>query len=130
MLPDRLGRQGRVHSLDKLQPGPPHDNPSPMGSPRTLVPQDPTPWGSNSSNTVLSTAGQGVTRNNQKKEAVGNINRLFSMNKIKKDDSVRVAASQNRVVEVSLKQNTNIENSRSLLQTAQGGADPEVPAAG
>ena len=121
---DRLqvtGSRTRVQSLDRLGPGPAHDDPSPMGSPRTPVPQDPAPRGSNSSNTVLSTAGQGVTRDNQKKEAVGNINRLFSMNKIKKDDSVRVAASQHRVVEVSDRQNTNIEESRSykLLKEEQ-----------
>ena len=82
----RMGRAGsvgaaavssprqRVQSLDRsrLQPSTVqhHDDPSPMGSPKVVK--------------VLS--GQ---RENERKEAVGNINRMFSMANIRKGDAVQ-----------------------------------------
>merc|ERR1712115_288924 len=78
----RMGRSGsetrhqvsatnrnRVQSIDRLGTVScsHHDDPSPMGSPRTEVVR------------ILSTAGTGVYRENEKKEAVGNINRLVTV---------------------------------------------------
>merc|ERR1712180_94532 len=78
----RMGRSGsetrhqvsatnrsRVQSIDRLGTvsSSHHDDPSPMGSPRTEVVR------------ILSTAGTGVYRENEKKEAVGNINRLVTV---------------------------------------------------
>ena len=76
------GPRQRVQSLDRSRLQAPithHDDPSPMGSPRTEVVK------------VLSTAGTGIHRDNEKKEAVGNINRMFSMVKIRKADAVQIA---------------------------------------
>ena len=96
------GARQRVQSLDRLQPPlSHHDDPSPMGSPRTEVVK------------VLSTAGTGINRHNEKKEAVGNINRLFSMAKIKKDDAVREASNQRRLLETATSQKTSNDESHS-----------------
>jgi len=100
------GPRQRVQSLDRGRLQPPivvhHDDPSPMGSPRTEVVK------------VLSTAGTGINRENEKKEAVGNINRLFSMAKIKKDDAARVNSAKQRAPETSEeKANQAFEESRS-----------------
>ena len=74
------GPRQRVQSLDRsrLQPSTVqhHDDPSPMGSPRVMK--------------VLSTAGSGSQRENERKEAVGNINRMFSMANIRKGDPVQI----------------------------------------
>ena len=93
----------RAQSLDRLQPQnfSPHDDPSPMGSPRLEVVK------------VLSTAGTGINRDNEKKEAVGNINRLFSVAMVKKDDAVRVNNAKNRSVEAIDKPYDSYEESRS-----------------
>jgi hypothetical protein len=101
--PTAPGAGARGQSIDRLQaPGfRAHDNPSPMGSPRVEVVK------------VLSTAGTGVSRDNEKKEAVGNINRLFSIAKIKKDDAARVAGAKSRGVEAVEGQNSSYEESRS-----------------
>merc|ERR1719458_630964 len=76
------GPRQRVQSLDRgpIQPSAPpvhHDDPSPMGSPNVVQ--------------VLSSAGSGSQRENERKEAVGNINRMFSMVKIRKEDPVQIA---------------------------------------
>ena len=76
------GPRQRVQSLDRgpIQPSAPpvhHDDPSPMGSPNVVK--------------VLSSAGSGSQRENERKEAVGNINRMFSMVKIRKEDPVQIA---------------------------------------
>jgi len=102
-----LGPRQRVQSLDRgrLQaPTNHHDDPSPMGSPRTEVVK------------VLSTAGTGIHRDNEKKEAVGNINRMFSMVKIKKDDASRVNSAKKRTSETEEKSNRSFEESRSYQQ--------------
>merc|ERR1712088_609297 len=101
------GPRQRVQSLDRgrLQaPTTHHDDPSPMGSPRTEVVK------------VLSTAGTGIHRDNEKKEAVGNINRMFSMVKIKKDDAARVNSAKKRTSETEEKSNSSFEESRSYQQ--------------
>ena len=101
------GPRQRVQSLDRgrLQaPTTHHDDPSPMGSPRTEVVK------------VLSTAGTGIHRDNEKKEAVGNINRMFSMVKIKKDDASRVNSAKKRTSETEEKSNRSFEESRSYQQ--------------
>ena len=62
----------------RLQPSPiAHDDPSPMGSPIVVKALSPT-----------SGCGGG-RRENEKKEAVGNINRMFSFANMRKDDVVR-----------------------------------------
>ena len=103
------GPRQRVQSLDRSRLQPPtthHDDPSPMGSPRTEVVK------------VLSTAGTGIQRDNEKKEALGNINRMFSMVKIKKDDAARVTSAKTRTSETEEKANANssFEESRSYQQ--------------
>jgi len=45
---------------------------------------------------VLSTAGTGIKRDNEVKEALGNINRFFTIDNIKKDDAVRMSRSRSR----------------------------------
>ena len=45
---------------------------------------------------VLSTAGTGIKRDNEVKEALGNINRFFTIKDIKKDDAVRMSRSRSR----------------------------------
>merc|ERR1719430_2839732 len=102
-----MGPRQRVQSLDRgrLQaPTNHHDDPSPMGSPRTQVMK------------VLSTAGTGIHRDNEKKEAVGNINRMFSMAKIKKDDAARVNSAKKRASETEEKSDGSFEESRSYQQ--------------
>jgi len=102
-----MGPRQRVQSLDRgrLQaPTTHHDDPSPMGSPRTEVVK------------VLSTAGTGIHRDNEKKEAVGNINRMFSMVKIKKDDAARVNSAKKRTSETEEKSKSSFEESRSYQQ--------------
>ena len=101
------GPRQRVQSLDRGRLQPPtthHDDPSPMGSPRTEVVK------------VLSTAGTGIHRDNEKKEAVGNINRMFSMVKIKKDDAARVTSAKKRTSETEEKSKSSFEESRSYQQ--------------
>merc|ERR1719381_8283 len=101
------GPRQRVQSLDRSRLQAPithHDDPSPMGSPRTEVVK------------VLSTAGTGIHRDNEKKEAVGNINRMFSMVKIKKDDAARVTNAKKRASETEEKSNSSFEESRSYQQ--------------
>ena len=46
--------------------------------------------------TVLSSAGTGIKRENEVKEALGNINRFFTIDKVKKDDAERVSRTRNR----------------------------------
>merc|ERR1712110_1141883 len=87
------GPRQRVQSLDRgrLQaPTTHHDDPSPMGSPRTEVVK------------VLSTAGTGIHRDNEKKEAVVNI---------KKDDASRVNSAKKRTSETEEKSNRSFEES-------------------
>ena len=71
------GARQRVQSLDRSPIQPlvvhHHDNPSPMGSPQ-----------------VVKGCGLSV-RENERKEAVSNINRMFSMVKIRKADAVQIA---------------------------------------
>jgi len=43
---------------------------------------------------ILSTAGSGIKRGNEVKEALGNINRFIMMDKVKKDDAVRISRSR------------------------------------
>ena len=76
------GARQRVQSLDRSRNQPlvvhHHDNPSPMGSPKVVK--------------VVSTPGCGMSvRENERKEAVSNINRMFSMVKIRKADPVQIA---------------------------------------
>jgi len=47
-------------------------------------------------NKTLSTAGTGIKRENEVKEALGNINRFIVIDKVKKDDSVRVSRARHR----------------------------------
>eukprot|EP00091_Calanus_sinicus_P004756 TRINITY_DN15088_c0_g1_i1.p1 TRINITY_DN15088_c0_g1~~TRINITY_DN15088_c0_g1_i1.p1 ORF type:complete len:162 (+),score=24.00 TRINITY_DN15088_c0_g1_i1:417-902(+) len=47
---------------------------------------------------VLSTAGTGINRNNEVNEARGNINRFFTVDKVKRDDALRVANVAQRKV--------------------------------
>merc|ERR1712012_583477 len=49
---------------------------------------------------VLSTAGTGIKRDNEKKEALGNINRFITMDKMKKDDAVRSEKNKKREVQM------------------------------
>jgi hypothetical protein len=46
--------------------------------------------------TILSTTGTGIKRENEVKEALGNINRFFTIDKVKKDDAERVSRARNR----------------------------------
>ena len=48
---------------------------------------------------VLSTAGSGIKREKEKVEALSNINRFITIDKIKRDDSVRVEADKSREVQ-------------------------------
>merc|ERR1712062_382569 len=43
---------------------------------------------------ILSTAGTGIKRGNEVKEALGNINRFIMIDKVKKDDAARVSRSR------------------------------------
>merc|ERR1711892_1013737 len=45
---------------------------------------------------VLSSAGIGIKRENEVKEALGNINRFFTVDKMKMDDAERVSRSKTR----------------------------------
>jgi len=45
---------------------------------------------------ILSTAGTGIKRENEIKEALGNINRFYTVDKIRKDDAERVSRSRTR----------------------------------
>jgi len=45
---------------------------------------------------ILSTAGTGIKRENEVKEALGNINRFIMIDKVKKDDAARVSRSRTR----------------------------------
>ena len=47
---------------------------------------------------VLSTAGTGINRNNEVREALGNINRFFTVDKVQRDDALRVTNSEHRKV--------------------------------
>merc|ERR1712012_854454 len=49
---------------------------------------------------VLNTAGTGIKRDNEKKEALGNINRFITMDKMKKDDAVRSEKNKKREVQM------------------------------
>ena len=48
---------------------------------------------------VLSTAGTGLKRDNEKVEALGNINRFITMDKMKRDDATRVESDKAREVQ-------------------------------
>ena len=48
---------------------------------------------------VLSTAGTGLKRENEKVEALSNINRFITMDKVKRDDAVRVENDKAREVQ-------------------------------
>jgi len=68
---------------------------------------------------VLSTAGTGIKRDNEKIEALGNINRFITMDKMKKDDATR--AANNKVREVQMKdiQIEHIKDDKDYLQVKQ-----------
>eukprot|EP00092_Neocalanus_flemingeri_P053231 GFUD01062505.1.p1 GENE.GFUD01062505.1~~GFUD01062505.1.p1 ORF type:complete len:530 (+),score=118.84 GFUD01062505.1:81-1670(+) len=70
-----------------------HDDPSPVTERRTIQEKVEVVK-------VLSTAGSGIKRNNEVKEALGNINRFFSVDKIKRDDAARVANPRHQEVHV------------------------------
>jgi len=76
-----------------------HDDPSPMGSPRPEVVK------------VLSTAGSGMVRDNEKKEAVGNINRLITVAMTKKEEGEIPA--QEKTKKWSVQPNGCYEESRN-----------------
>ena len=70
---------------------------------------------------VLSTAGTGVKRDNEKREALGNINRFITMDKMKQEDGQRAAADkQRRVGEVRVEHRApppeHIEDDKSYDQ--------------
>ena len=48
---------------------------------------------------VLSTAGTGIKRDNEKFEALNNINRFITMDKVKRDDATRVENDKAREVQ-------------------------------
>ena len=68
-----------------------HDDPSPMVERR--VTQEKVEVVK-----VLSTAGTGINRNNEVREALGNINRFFTVDKVQRDDALRVTNSAHRKV--------------------------------
>jgi len=47
---------------------------------------------------ILSTAGTGITRKNQVQEALGNINRFITVDKVKREDALRVANDVQRKI--------------------------------
>ena len=51
---------------------------------------------------VLSTAGTGINRNNEVNEALGNINRFFTVDKIKREDAARVVDNNTTLKQESL----------------------------
>eukprot|EP00090_Calanus_glacialis_P011576 TRINITY_DN19954_c0_g1_i4.p1 TRINITY_DN19954_c0_g1~~TRINITY_DN19954_c0_g1_i4.p1 ORF type:complete len:329 (+),score=75.25 TRINITY_DN19954_c0_g1_i4:56-1042(+) len=55
--------------------------------------------------TVLSSAGTGIKRENEVKEALGNINRFFTIDKVKKDDAERVSRTRNRPEKIEVRIN-------------------------
>ena len=70
---------------------------------------------------VLSTAGTGVKRDNEKREALGNINRFITMDKMKQEDGQRAATDkQRRVGEVRVEHRApppeHIEDDKSYDQ--------------
>ena len=76
------GARQRVQSLDRsrLEPSPVHndDNPRPVGSPQVVR--------------------VGCVRENERKEAVGNINRMFSKVKIRKDNVAHIVTPKSSEV--------------------------------
>jgi len=68
-----------------------HDDPSPMVERR--VKQEKVEIV-----TVLSTAGTGINRNNEVREALGNINRFITTDKVKRDDALRVVNNTQRKI--------------------------------
>ena len=68
---------------------------------------------------ILSTAGTGIKRDNEKKEALGNINRFITMDKMKKDDATRAANDKAREVQMKEVKIETIKDDKSYLQVKQ-----------
>ena len=54
---------------------------------------------------ILSTPGTGIKGENKVKEALGNINRFFTIDKVKKDDAERVSRTRNRPEKIEVRIN-------------------------
>ena len=68
---------------------------------------------------ILSTAGTGIKRDNEKMEALGNINRFITMDKMKKDDATRAANNRAREVQMKEVQVEHIKEDKDYLQVKQ-----------